>query len=45
MGHRVILSNEARYTKKSEADILNSILEETPVPPGKAKMFDESTGK
>lgn len=45
MGHRVILSNEARYTKKSEADILASILEETPVPPGKAKMFDESAGK
>lgn len=45
MGHRVLLSNEARYTKKSEADILASILEETPVPPGKGKMFDESTGK
>lgn len=45
MGHRVILSNEARYTKKTEADILASILEETPVPPGKAKMFDESAGK
>ncbi len=45
MGHRVILSNEARYTKKTEADILASILEGTPVPPGKAKMFDESTGK
>ena len=45
MGHRVGISNEARYTKKSEADILASILEETPVPPGKAKMFDEAAGK
>ncbi len=45
MGHRVMVSNEARYTKKSEADILASILEETPVPPGKAKMFDEAAGK
>ena len=45
MGHRVSLSNEARYMKKTEAMILASILEETPVPPGKAKMFDENTGK
>ncbi len=45
MSHRVMLSNEARYTKKSEADILASILEETPVPPGKATMFDEAAGK
>jgi len=45
MGHRVTLTNEARYTKKTEADILASILEETPVPPGKAKMFDENAGK
>ena len=45
MGHRVTLSNEARYTKKTEADILASILEETPVPPGKAAMFHETAGK
>ena len=45
LGHRVSLSNEARYTKKTEADILAAILEETPVPPGKDKMFDEAAGK
>ncbi len=45
LGHRVSLSNEARYTKKTEADILAAILEETPVPPGKDKMFDETAGK
>jgi len=45
MAHRVTISNEARYTQKSEADILVSILEETPVPPGKARMFDEAAGK
>jgi len=45
LGHRVSLSNEARYTKRSEADILNSILEETPVPPARGKMFDEASGK
>ncbi len=45
MSHRVTVSNEARYTQKTEADILTNILEETPVPPGKAKMFDEAAGK
>lgn len=45
LGHRVTLSNEARYTKKTEADILGAILEETPVPPAREKMFDEAAGK
>jgi len=45
LGHRVLVSNEARYTKKTGADILTAILEETPVPPAKEKMFHENTGK
>ena len=45
LGHRVTVSNEARYTKKTEEDILAAILEETPVPPGKDRMFDEAAGK
>lgn len=45
LGHRVSLTNEARYTKKTEADVLASILEETPVPPGKDKMFNEAARK
>lgn len=45
LGHRVTLSNEARYTKRSETDILKSILEETPVPPARAKLFHEASGK
>lgn len=43
--HRVQLSNEARYTKKTEAEILQSILEETPVPPQAGEMFHEAAGK
>ncbi len=45
LGHRVLLSSEARYTKKSADDILSNILEETPVPPGRESMFDEASGK
>ncbi|MBR5262059.1 MAG: MoxR family ATPase [Oscillospiraceae bacterium] len=43
LGHRVNLSNEARYTKKTAADILTEILEETPVPPERREMFNEKT--
>jgi len=43
--HRVSLTNEARYTGKTEADVLTSILEETPVPPDRDRMFDEKPGK
>jgi len=43
--HRVLLSSEARYTKKTEADILAAIAAETPVPPGKDRMFDERAGE
>lgn len=45
VGHRVLISNEARYTKKTEAEILNTILEETPVPPAHGEMFDGISGK
>ena len=45
MAHRVLLGSEARYTKKTEADILSDILAETPVPPGKDKMFHERAGE
>lgn len=45
LGHRVIVTNEARYTKKTETDILSSILEETPVPPQHGEMFHEAAGK
>ena len=42
LGHRVLVTNEARYTKKTAEDILTAILEETPVPPGKGEMFHEA---
>lgn len=45
LSHRVSLSNEARYTGKTESDILSGILEETPVPPSKENMFNEAAGK
>lgn len=45
LGHRIQLSNEARYTKKTESDILAAILGETPVPPGHGEMFHEESGK
>lgn len=45
LGHRVTLSNEARYTKKTEAEVLSAILSQTPVPPGKDKMFNEAAGE
>lgn len=43
--HRVQVSNEARYTKKTETSILSAILEETPVPPDHGEMFNEASGK
>ena len=43
--HRVVLGNEARYTKKTGTEILSGILEETPVPPQKERMFHENGGK
>jgi len=39
MNHRILLTNEARFTKKTEAEILASILNETPVPPKKENYF------
>jgi MoxR-like ATPase len=45
LGHRVQLSNEARYTKKTETEILSAILAETPVPPQRGEMFNEKTGE
>ena len=45
LSHRVLVSNEARYTKKTAADVLSAILAETPVPPVKEKMFHENAGK
>ncbi len=43
--HRVSLTNEARYTGRSETEVLSSILNGTPVPPSKDRMFDEKSGK
>jgi len=43
--HRVRLSNDARYTKKTAEGVLQAILNETPVPPGHEDMFDEKSGK
>ena len=45
LGHRVLLSNEAKYTKKTEAGILSDILAEAPVPPKGSEMFNEAAGK
>ena len=45
LGHRVTVTNEARYTKKTAEDILSAILEETPVPPARERMFDNGTEK
>ena len=45
VGHRVTVTNEARYTKKTGADVLTAILEETPVPPAKERMFDHGAEK
>lgn len=45
LGHRVLLTNEAKYTKRTEADILGEILAETPVPPARGEMFDEKAGQ
>lgn len=43
--HRVQLTNEARYTRKTENDILSEILAAAPVPPQRGEMFDEAAGK
>lgn len=40
LGHRIVLGNEARYTKKTETEILAAVLEETPVPPAKEKLYE-----
>ena len=40
LGHRIVLGNEARYTKKTETEILAAVLEETPVPPAKVKLYE-----
>lgn len=45
LAHRVVLTNEARFTKKTERDVLSAILEETPVPPEKERMFSHEAGK
>ena len=45
LGHRVLLTNEAKYTKRTEADILGEILAETPVTPARGEMFDEKAGQ
>lgn len=44
LSHRIQLSNEARYTKRTENDILSEILEAAPVPPQGGEMFDEASG-
>ena len=45
LGHRVQLSNEARYTRRTEADILREILDSAPVPPQGGEIFNEASGK
>ena len=41
LNHRISITNEARFTKKSESDILADILSETQVPPYKEDLFNE----
>lgn len=45
LGHRVQLTSQSRYTKKTEAEILGAILSGTPVPPEGEEMFDAASGK
>ena len=45
VSHRVTVTNEARYTKKTAEDVLSVILEETPVPPSRERMFSHGTEK
>ena len=45
LGHRVQLTNEARYTRRTENDILLEILSGTPVPPQGGEIFNEASGK
>ena len=45
VSHRVTVTNEARYTKKTVEDVLSVILEETPVPPARERMFSHGTEK
>ena len=40
MGHRVTLTNDARFQKKTVELILNEIMEQTEVPPYKKELFD-----
>lgn len=39
MEHRVVLTNDARYQKKTPESILSELLEETEVPPYKKELF------
>ncbi len=39
MGHRITLSTEARFQKMTSSDILDRILEETPIPPEQEDLF------
>lgn len=45
LGHRVQLTNEARYTKRTGDDILGEILAAVPVPPRGGEMFNGASGK
>ncbi|MCD8016799.1 MAG: MoxR family ATPase [Oscillospiraceae bacterium] len=40
LGHRVQVTAEAKYTGKTEQQVLEAILESTPVPPDKGAMFN-----
>ena len=39
MSHRIVLTSDARFQKKTEAEILAEILEETEAPPRKKELF------
>ena len=45
LGHRVQLTSQSRFTKKTQAEILGAILSGTPVPPEGEELFDAASGK
>ncbi|MBQ9732753.1 MAG: hypothetical protein IJV74_00795, partial [Clostridia bacterium] len=40
LSHRLMLSGEARLSGLKAESVINSILEKTPVPPEKGRIFD-----
>ncbi|MCD8222718.1 MAG: MoxR family ATPase [Clostridiales bacterium] len=44
MAHRVVLTSEARFQKKTAESVLEELMEGTPVPPGRKEIFRETRG-